>query len=93
MADILWLMGAPVPAKFGPLTPDEKVRQLRIAAMRARHEADALMQMPVAGSGRDAKVARLRDQAHKLDVLADRLTRSPDRSLYKPLRINEFRGR
>ena len=90
MADILWLMGAPVPAKFGPLTPDEKVRQLRIAAMRARHEADALMQMPVAGSGRDAKVARLRDQAHKLDGLADRLTRSPDRSPTRPLRINGF---
>lgn len=90
MADILWLMGAPIPAKFGPLSPAEKMRQLRIAAMRSRHEADALMQMPAAGMGRDATVARLRDRAHKLDVLADRLARSPDLSPTKPLHINGF---
>ena len=90
MSDILWLMGAPVPAKFGPLTTGEKVRQLRIAAMRARHEADALVQMPVAGPARDARVARLREQAHKMDVMADRLMRSPDSSPAKPLKTKEI---
>lgn len=93
MAELLWLLGSPVPAKFGPLTPDEKVRQLRIAAMRARHEADALTQAPLAGSVNMAKVGRLRDTAHKLDVMADRLIRSPDRSPEFAKHIKGFKGR
>lgn len=73
MTSTLWMLDAPVSAKFNPLKPAEKVRQLRIAAMRSRHEADAIMQMPLVGKRELAQVARLRERAHELDVKADRL--------------------
>lgn len=73
MTTALWMLGMPVAAKFNPLTPAEKVRQLRTAAMRARYEADAIMQMPLIRKRELAQVARLRERAYELDVKADRL--------------------